>query len=137
MLKSPNRQSIRLKTNQSNNFENSLEGDQVIKALQGETPTVTDYFKNILSPDDIHLAFEPNKTPEPKRWDPVEPGNYGWFGSDRRPKSKPDPKSGKVELPWNRSKSTDRILFEALTNQILYDIVEASFQKMPLQASVR
>ena len=78
------------------------------------------------------MAFEPNKRSESKRWDPIESENHGWYGSDN-PRSVPGPKFTKdrkePEIPWNRSKATDRVLFEALTNQILYEIVEESFHK--------
>merc|ERR1712168_391737 len=71
----------------SNNFQNSLEGDQTLKAIKGETPKVSDYFKTLLSPDDIHLAFDPSKreSPKPKRWDPIQPGNHGWLTSESNP----------------------------------------------------
>ena len=93
---------------------------------------LSDYIKKILSPDDIHLAFGTSKRSETKRWDPIESENHGWFSSGHSPKSVPGPKSKdrkEPEIPWNRSKATDRVLFEALTNQILYDLVEENFRK--------
>ena len=125
---------INLKTDASNNFQNSLEGDQTLKAIKGETPKVSNYFKTLLSPDDIHLAFDPIKreSPKKKRWDPIEPGNHGWLASESIPNSPPkyarDQKYDDPELPWERSIATDRLFYEAITSQILDVILEAGFQ---------
>jgi len=114
----------------SNNFQNSLEGDQTIQAIKGETPKVSDYFKSILSPDDIHLAFDPSKreSPKPKRWDPIKSGNHGWLTSESNPESvlkfARDQKYVNPQLPWERSAATDRLFYEEITNQIFEVILE-------------
>lgn len=122
-----------MKTIVSNNFQNSLEGDQTIKAIKGETPKVSDYLKTLLSPDDIHLAFDPSKreSPKPKRWDPIDPENHGWHSSKFNAKAVKfarDQKYNDPKLPWERSAATDRLFFEEITNQIFEVIVEAGFQ---------
>merc|ERR1712168_7834 len=114
----------------SNNFQNSLEGDQTLKAIKGETPKVSNYFQTLLSPDDIHLAFDQIKreSPKQKRWDPIQPGNHGWLASETAPNSAPtyarDQKYDHHELPWERSIATDRLFYEAITSQIFDVILE-------------